>query len=136
MAELLPRANYREQRPCTFYAEPDGINSTWSEVPQKVAITSRSNSTDPSLTPIYANLFDDEDEKIIPRVRRPRELAEDCSPTALPGFDRSGLGEDGQSRPRRAADEDRTDASEDLSPNQRRHADLRHRKIRHDSQQM
>ena len=27
----------------------------------------------------------------------------------------------------RAADEDRTDASEDLPPNERRHADLRHR---------
>ena len=43
-------------------------------------------------------------------------------------FDWSGLREDGQSRPRCAADEDRTDASEDLPPNERRHPDLRHRK--------
>jgi hypothetical protein len=42
-------------------------------------------------------------------------------------FDWSGLREDGQSRPRCAADEDRTDASEDLSPYERPHADLRHR---------
>ena len=39
----------------------------------------------------------------------------------------SGLREDGQSRPCCATDEDRTDASEDLPPNERRHADLRHR---------
>ena len=42
-------------------------------------------------------------------------------------FDRSGLREDGQSHPRCTADEDRAEASEDLPPNERRHADLRHR---------
>jgi uncharacterized protein (DUF736 family) len=34
---------------------------------------------DPSFNaPIYANLFDDEGEEIIPLAWRPRELAEDC----------------------------------------------------------
>jgi hypothetical protein len=41
-------------------------------------------------------------------------------------FDWSGLREGGQSRARCAADKDRTDASEDLPPNERRHADSRH----------
>jgi hypothetical protein len=40
--------------------------------------------------------------------------------------DRSGLREDGQTRPCCAADEERPEASEDLPPRKRRHADLRH----------
>ena len=32
----------------------------------------------PPLALIYANLFDDEGEEIIPLAWRPRELAEDC----------------------------------------------------------
>jgi hypothetical protein len=43
-------------------------------------------------------------------------------------FDWSGLREDGQTRPRCAADANRVEASEDLPPSNRRHSDLRHRK--------
>src|SRR5262249_60688332 len=43
-------------------------------------------------------------------------------------FDRSGLREDCQTRPRGAADEDRAEASENLLPSKGRHSDLRHGK--------
>ncbi len=39
-------------------------------------------------------------------------------------LDWAGLRKDGQPRPRRAANEGRTEASEDLSPSKRRHPDL------------
>src|SRR5207237_261742 len=76
---------------------------------------------------IYANLFDDEDERSsLARGDRENWLRALADRPAR--FDWLGLCEDDQSRPCRAADEDRAEASEDLPPNKRRHSDLRHRK--------
>jgi len=72
--ERLPRATSLH-----VYAEPDWDRLDRQGAPRMAEIISRSKFDDPSFkAPIYANLFDDEGEEIIPLAWRPRELAEDC----------------------------------------------------------
>ena len=74
----------------------------------------------------YANLFDDEGGEGSSLARGGRKNWLRLLRPPRPAR-RAGLREDGQARPRCAADADRTEAGEDLTPSERRHSDLRQR---------
>src|SRR5438874_667949 len=76
--------------------------------------------------PIYANLFDDEVAKELSVARGGRKDCLRRTPHHPARLQWAGLQQDGQSCPCRTANEYCAQTSEDLTPSQRRHPDLRH----------
>ena len=82
------------------------IGAAWSRRSEEEPCTFSLKLDDPSFNaPIYANLFDDEGERDHPLARGGRENWLRLAPDRPARFERAGLREDGQSRPRRTADE-------------------------------
>ena len=79
MAEALPRATAESNVLAPSMRSRTEIDSTRSGCTEEGRDYLSLKFDVPSFNaPIYANLFDDEGEEIIPLAWRPRELAEDC----------------------------------------------------------
>ena len=79
-----------------------------------------------SNAPIYANLFDDEYGDSLSLMLGGRENWLRCILDRPDRLRWAELAEDSQAHPGRSADEDRADASEDLTPGERGYSGLRH----------
>jgi hypothetical protein len=123
--EIIAESDRQEHRRCTSMRSGTEIHSTRSKRWGKTIAFFRSSPEHPSRR--FARTCSTTRVKRSSLSRGGRENWLRTVADRPARFDWSGLREDGQTRPRCAADKDRTDASEDLPPNERRHADLRHR---------
>jgi hypothetical protein len=124
MAEIVAESDRGELRPFTSMRSGTEIHSTRSKRWGKTMAFFRSSPEHPSRR--FARTCSTTRVKRSSLSRGDRENWLGTVADRPARFDWSGLREDGQTRPRCAADKDRTDACEDLLPNERRHADLRH----------